>query len=201
MKGEKLSVQNIQEVKQVLKLLKNEFFKLLEISESDQNKHSFYVEFIPISLPHTTKLETINAFKMILEGACLLTKGSKTEKPKVSVLELVVKEGKINSYSYIVTPLGFEGNFSGSSTTYHSYFFIRAATSLYSGTGPEIEKQIQNLIEDKIPVEVQYNSVLIGSIMGVENLFYELGPIFSISFPHFEIPLRGTLDPDERFVE
>ncbi len=199
----KLYIRENEEIKKVLKALKMEFFDLKGINKNDEDNHSFLFEFVPVELPQTAKYETINAFKTVLEGACALTDGTNSERTKVSVIELDVDEGTIESHSYIITPIEFSNGFYSFTPTFYSYFFVRSATSskknTYQGTGTEIQKEIQLLIDNRIPI-VRQKFLRLNSIKSVEGLFYELGPLVRIYFPHFEVYSRD-LNVDDRFMD
>ena len=195
---EKPRVKKPDDVRQVLCIMKKEFIALMGLA--GKKEWDFVVHMVPCFLPGSGSLEVVNGFNLVLDGACALpTEGDESEANRVSVIELEEDEGNIKRHSYIVTPIKFKGNFSDQRIGRYSYFFIQTATSLYPGTGPEIQKSIQKSIDNKIPV-VKQRVENVRSLESLIGLFYERGPIVNISFPGFIITLEG-FEYDERFKE
>lgn len=192
-------VDDPEDVVEILNILKEELFDIMELDIQSENDYSFLVHFVPAFLPGSGSYEVINNFKLIYEGACLQSKSVKNAKSTVSLIELVVDEGSIKGHSYLITPGVFKGTFSNMGPGYYSYAFIRPATSGYSGTGPDIQRSIQEIIDDNIPL-VKQRVASVNSVESLEGLFYERGPIVDMFFPNFEIPLGG-FDYDKRFME
>ena len=195
---EELYVKRPEDVKEVLHVMKEEFFELMGLDTEDEDV-SFRIHMIPAFLYGSGSFEVINGFNLILEGACALPAFEGRNTKRVSVIELVADEGNVKGHSYIVTPLNFVGTYSNVGKGYYSYFFVRPATSGYSGTGPEIQRLIQSSIDSKIPI-VRQRVANIKSSKSLNGLFYERGPIVNISFPDFLIGL-GPFEYDDRFKE
>ena len=82
---------------------------------------------------------------------------------------------------------------------YYAYVFIEESTSGYSGTGPVIQRAIQNSIYEHTS-KVSQKVINVRSVKSFEVLFYERGPIVNVFFPGFEIPI-GDRQNDERFMD
>ena len=187
---EKPSVKQPNDVKEVLRIMRREFTALM--SPLEEKDGSIVVHMVPCFLPGSGSFEVVNGFNLILDGACAQT-------GETSVIEIEEDEGDIKLHSYIVTPTKFKGVFSDQGKGFYSYFFIRAAASGYTGTGPDIQTCIQNSIDNKIP-EVKQPVVKVRSLESLIGLFYERGPIVNFYFPEFTINLGG-FEYDERFKD
>ena len=191
-------VTNPNDVLEILDIMKNEYFSLLGIDERKESEHFLRFYFVPAYISGSGSYGVINNFKLILDGASALCKSGNDKVSTVSVLELVVNEGNMDRHSYIVTPIDFRGIFSNMGKELYSYFFLEPATSGYSGTGPDIQRAIQEMIDNSIPKTRQKESK-VNSVESLIGLFYEDGPIVNIFFPTYEIP-KSRRDYDERFM-
>lgn len=190
-------VTDTKEVKEILKAMKEHYFFLRRL-DKNREEDSFEVHLVPAFLPSSGSFEVINDFNLILEGACALRDENSNKKVVVSIIELVVQDGNMESHSYIITPLNFQGTVSNSAIGYYAYVFIGAATSGYHGSGSERQRSIQNSIDDHIP-KVRQNVINVRSVKSFEGLFYERGPVVNVWFPGFEIPIRDS-EYDKRFM-
>lgn len=188
-------VNDTAEVIEILSAMREQYFSIMELDKKKWDDYPFKVHLIPAFFPSTGSYEVINNFNPILEGACALRDEDLNKKVVVSIIELVVQQGDIKSHSYIITPL----NVKGMGIRYYAYVFIEPATSGYSGTGPDIQRSIQNSIDEHIP-KVRQKVINIRSVSSFEGLFYERRPVVDVWFPCFKIPI-GHRQYDERFVD
>ena len=195
---ENTKVTDPAEVNKIFMAMKEDYFSIMELDKNSEKGYSFNVHVVPAFLPSSGSYEVVNDFDLILEGACALQDEDSDNKAVVSIIELAVQERKIKTYSYIITPLNFKGTYSNMGIGYYAYVFIEPAASGYSGTGPDIQRSIQNSIDDHIP-KVRQKVINVRSVSSFEGLFYERGPIVNVVFPGFEIPLDGS-QYDERFM-
>lgn len=195
---EKPRVKQPNDVKEVLRIMRQEFTALM--GPLEEKNGSFVVHMVPCFLPGSGSFEVVNGFNLILDGACAQTGETRErDRNRVSVIEIEEEGGDPKLHSYIVTPTKFKGVFSGQGKGFYSYFFIQPAASGYSGTGPGIQKSIQNSIDNKIP-EVKQLVVNVRSLESLIGLFYERGPIVNFYFPEFTINLGG-FEHDQRFKD
>ncbi len=183
-------VTNPAEVIEILRTMKEQYFSIMELDNNIEENYSFKVHLIPAFLPSSGSYEVINDFNLILKGAYTLQDEDSNMKEVVSVIELVVQQGDIKGHSYIITPLNFARTFNNMGIGYYAYVFIETATSGYSGTGPYIQRSIQNCIDNHIPKACQ-KIINVRSVSSFEGLFYERGPLVNVFFPGFEIPISG----------
>ncbi|QRF76128.1 hypothetical protein Thermo_01645 [Thermoplasmatales archaeon] len=192
-------VDDPAEVTEILRAMKEQYFSIMELDKNRERDYSFEVHLVPAFFPSSGSFEVINNFNLILEGACALRDQGSNKNVVVSIIELVVDKGNGKSHSYIITPLNFKGTSSSSGPGYYAYAFIEPAASGYAGTGPSIQRSIQNCIDDHIP-KVRQKVINVSSISSFEGLFYERGPVVNVFFPRFEIHI-GLGEYDERFVD
>ena len=196
---ENIKVTDPAEVNEIFRAMKEEYFSIMELDKNIENDYSFKVHLIPDFLPSSGSYEAINDFNLILEGACALLDEDSNKKAIVSIIELVVKDGNIKKHSYIITPLNFKGIVSNMGSGYYAYVFIEPATSGYSGTGPAIQRAIQNSINEHIS-KVNQKVINVRSVSSFGGLFYERGPVVNVWFPGFKIPTSDS-QYDERFMD
>lgn len=193
-------VREPEDVTEILRLLREEIYEVWGVKPEDRGNASFEVHFIPCDLPGSNaSFEVINNFGTILKGCISMPRPKTSKWLVVSVLELIIPSSGMNSHSYLVTPIDFSGTFSNFGMGFYSYVFLGSATSGYVGTGPEIQRSIQELIDQGIPT-VKQKQVRIRAIDSFQGLFNERGPIVSVWFPDFKIGLKG-FDYDDRFEE
>ncbi len=176
-----------------------EIFELMRLySFNGDPENSFLLHLIPMDLPYQS-FEVINSFRTVLYGCFDLPRSKDNKLPHATVLELVVPEGKTKSHGYIITPLNHEGWWSTSGVALHSYVFLNSFTSGYSGTGPQIQRIVQEEL-DKNKSSIKHVVKTVHSMRSLNGLFYEMGPILDINFPNFEMHIRG-FEFDTRFTK
>lgn len=154
------------------------------------DRAEFALRLAPVTGPGTSPFDVVNAFREILGGtrSPVPFSGGRIDVRNVHILEIVTEEPpSVSAHSYLVTPLPldlYRGNLSVPS--HHSYAFVRAATSGYSGVGPEIHRVLSEMVKKSGQV-VQHETSQ-GEWESLVRLFVDFGPTLSFRWPSFRFP-------------
>ncbi len=187
-------IRDPKHINQIFRILRKEY-STIENRPEDNMRYLYQVTIIPISLPHSI-LYVPKAFETILNGV-ISRESAPRDPPMADVIELVVDEGDIKSYSYIVAAI--EGDeHKNKKIARPLYAFIRPATSGYHGTGPDIREEIQSIIDSKIPT-IRQTVYDVDDIYDFASLFKERGPIVELDLSTLYVYI-GSFGNDKRFI-
>lgn len=175
-----------------------EVFEAMRINSFHEDPEaSFLLHLHAMDVPYQS-YELVNTFTTILRGCVGMSPDKHESKLRASVLELIVDEGDVKVHGYAINPIHYHGWFSNMGVGEQSYLFLNSFTSGYGGTGPDMQRLVQMEI-DKHKDSIRHTRKMVNSLKSMSGLFYERGPVVSVHFPNFEIPLHG-FDYDTRFV-
>lgn len=170
--------------------------------ERPETDREFGVILSPVTGPDTNVLDVPNAFLQVLRGT--LAFGEPGASPpavhRVSVLDIKVPDaaGTTARHSFLITALPSR-MVRGTLTIplFHSFAFVRAATSGYAGTGPQVYKMIREAIDKEAPHVFRTELTLRRDPLDL--LFPLFGPVLGVRWPDELYPPRprwGEVDPD-----
>ena len=139
------------------------------------------IEYIPICTSRSYLYIKPDKFKSILEMAIK----NKDETSLVIVLETVFHAATtVYRHHFLISylPLNFHKGMI-SMPTFTVYAYLDAATSGYSGSGPEIYMQMQNSIEENID-DIDHIKLEITDHWEFEELFSKKGPILEATYSY-----------------